>query len=157
MQDTPDVGWDPISINHHLPFNSRLFILYLLLVGTYALVKLAGSIRDLRSLSAFARTSSDKSEQKGEITAIWDACWVKLQTMKRSAVLTFLLAVLAAADQAKTDLVYFTVQKTTGIASFSGSIAEVLATFALGILACTIIYAIYAFCEGLLIQRKFFR
>jgi len=157
MQHAPDVGWDPISINHHLPFHSRLFILYLLIVGTFSLVRLAGFIRDLRSLSTIARTSSHKSEQETEFAAIWDACWVKLQAIKRSVGLTFLLAVLTAADQARTDFVYFTVQKATGIASFSGSIAEVLAIFALGILACTMIYAIYGFCEGVLIRRRAFR
>ena len=44
------VGWDPISINHHLPWESRLFILYLLLVLCISLVKLGSLVRQLWSL-----------------------------------------------------------------------------------------------------------
>jgi hypothetical protein len=46
------VGWDPISINHHLPWESRLFILYLLLVLCISLVESGSLVRQLWSLSA---------------------------------------------------------------------------------------------------------
>ena len=152
MRQLPDVGWDPISVNHQLPLLSKLFVLYLIIVATLTLVRSAVLIRDLRSLGTVVR-GEPQPHQGAEFTSLWDDCWAKLQAMKRSVVLTFLLTVLVAADQARTDFVSVAVQKATGIASLSGGIAELFGIFALGILACVAIYAIYALCESVLIRR----
>ena len=47
MQEGPQIGWDPISINYHLPWASRLLVLYLLVVVTVSLAKSAGVLRTL--------------------------------------------------------------------------------------------------------------
>jgi hypothetical protein len=152
MRQVPDVGWDPISVHHQLPLHSKLFVLYLIVLATLSVVRLGVLVRDLRSLGAAVR-GNPEPQQEAEFRSISDACWARLQAMKRSVVLTFLLAVLVAADQARTDFVSVAVQKATGIASLSGGFAELFATFTLGVLACVAIYATYALCEGSLIRR----
>ena len=39
MQDTGEVGWDPISVNYHPPWALRLFMLYIVVVFVIALTK----------------------------------------------------------------------------------------------------------------------
>lgn len=152
MRQVPDVGWDPISVQHQLPLHSKLFVLYLIVVATVSLVRMAMLVRDLRSLGTVVR-GNPEALKEAEFTSIWQACWARLQAMKRSVVLTFLLAVLVAADQVRTDFVSVAVQKATGIAVLSGGFAEVFAVFTLGVLACVAIYAIYALCESSLVRR----
>ena len=152
MRQLADVGWDPISVNHQLPLLSKLFVLYLIILTALTLVRSAVLIRDLRSLGTVVRCEP-QPHQGAEFTSVWDDCWAKLQAMKRSVVLTFLLAVLVAANQARTNFVSVAVVKATGIASLSGGIAELFGVFTLGILACVAIYAIYALGESVLIRR----
>jgi hypothetical protein len=46
VQETP-VGWDPISVNHHLPWGARLFVLYLIVVLIISLVRSVSIMRML--------------------------------------------------------------------------------------------------------------
>jgi predicted DCC family thiol-disulfide oxidoreductase YuxK len=55
MQEVSQVGWDPVSINYHLPWASKLLILYLLVVSAILLVKSAAVLRLLRSLPRGSR------------------------------------------------------------------------------------------------------
>jgi hypothetical protein len=152
MRQVSGVGWDPISVHHQLPLHSKLFVLYLIVVATLTLVRLGVVVRNLRFLSTVIGRKTEQLPET-DLMQILDGCWTKLLAMKRSMVLTFLLAVLVAADQVRTDFASVAVQKATGIAALSGGFAEVFSVFSLGVLACVAIYAIYGLCEDSLIRR----
>src|SRR5277367_3918537 len=63
MQQTPPIGWDPISINSTPPWEFKFFVLYLLVVVTLSLVKFVSLGRQLWS---FRRSSMPKSCGDGE-------------------------------------------------------------------------------------------
>ncbi|MFI5089266.1 MAG: hypothetical protein ACHP7P_04335 [Terriglobales bacterium] len=142
MQEHPAVGWDPIAINHHLPWESRLFLLYLLVVGAISLVKSVSLVRQLWSANPEVQSSR------------WEACSAKVQSIKRLVVLTFLLSVLLAADRTATVLIQLGSQKFFAVWAFSGEIAEVLKVFALGMLGCAMLYVVSGLFEGVLLRRR---
>ncbi|MGA8152739.1 MAG: hypothetical protein WB952_17440 [Terriglobales bacterium] len=45
-------------------------------------------------------------------------------------------------------------EKSTGVAFLAGSMAEVLTVFSLGVLVCTVLYALAMFFETVLARRK---
>ena len=155
MQD--QVGWDPIAINRQMPWQSRLFLFYLLFVIGVSLVRTASMVRHLwllRSLSSLESRRTDESEPGTKFFRLYDACSAKLRSMERSVVLTFLLCVLMAADQTRAMLAGVALEKYTGIAYLSSSIAEVLAVFSIGVLVCTMLYAFCDFVQGALTRRR---
>jgi hypothetical protein len=101
MRQVSDVAWDSIS-DHQLPWHSKLFVIYLIVVATLTLVRLGVFVRDLRFLGTVMGRKTDPLPET-DLMQILDAFWTKLQGMKRSVIMTFLLAVLVAADQVRTD------------------------------------------------------
>jgi hypothetical protein len=151
------VGWDPISVDHQLPWQSKLFLLYLLIMIVMSILRLGGLIRQLwwpRADSSKHSSAAGRSGPEFRPLGAWDACSYKIEAMKRSVLLTFLLSVLVAADQTRTMLSTFADQKVTGPAAFCGGMTEVLTVFAVGILVCAAIYAVSTFCEGVLARRR---
>jgi hypothetical protein len=142
MQQHPEVGWDPISINHHLPWESRLFLLYLLVVGAISLGKSVSLVRHLWWGNADVQSSR------------WEACWAKVQSIRRLVVLTFLLSLLLAAYQTAKILIELSIQKFFAAGAFGGGMAEVLSLFALGMLGCAILYVVFGLFEGILLRRR---
>jgi hypothetical protein len=135
MQETPQVGWDPIAINHQLPWASKLFLLYLLLVVAISFVKSASVLRDFRRGS-------------------WETCSARIQSMRRLVFFTLLLSVLVAAELLRVTLMQIAAQRFFGRAALAGGLAEALTVFALGILVCTALYAGCGLCEGTLLRRR---
>jgi len=153
MQEAPpvgSVGWDPISVNYHLPWASKLLILYLLVVAVISLVKSAGIVRLLWSLSP---DSARAPRVETEFVYTWETCSNKIQSIKRLVFTTILLIVLITTLLLRASLLHV-VQKDFGLAALSGSIVEVLTVFAIGVLACAVIYAACALCEGTLSRRR---
>jgi hypothetical protein len=156
MQDQ-QVGWDPIAINHQIPWQSRLFLLYLLFVIVISLIRTASLMRSLwllRSLSSPEKGGPDHSELSSRLLGIYDACSAKVRSIERSVVLTFLLAVLTAADQTRAVLASVALEKYTSLFYLSASAAEVLTVFVIGVLVCALLYALCDLFQGTLTRRR---
>ena len=141
MQPTPQVGWDPISINHHLPLASKLLILYLLVVVALSLVKSAGVLRMLWSLT---RESRQPPRSGDEFLHVLESCSNTIQSMRRLVFITLLWTALVATLLLRTSLIQIAEQKAFGPGALIGSIVEVLSVFALGILVCAVLYGVLA-------------
>jgi hypothetical protein len=75
-------------------------------------------------------------------------------SIKRAAVLTFILSILALLDGTIRVLTSVSNEKFTGSAVFAGSTAAVLVLFALGVSVCAALYAAFSIFEEMLSRRK---
>jgi hypothetical protein len=147
MQDAPQVGWD---IDVQLPWPHRLFVLYVFVVVAISAVKSASV---LRQLLPFTGSSLRTQKSDNDFLRAWEKCSNRIQSMKRIVVITLLLSLLTPAYLLRNDLAIFAKEKVFGPGAFLSTMSEVLTVFALGILACTVIYAACAFLEGALVRR----
>jgi hypothetical protein len=147
MQDAPQVGWD---IDVQLPWPHRLFVLYVFVVVAISAVKSASV---LRQLLPFTGSSLRAPKSDNDFLRAWEKCSNRIQSMKRIVVITLLLSLLTPAYLLRNDLAIFAKEKVFGPGAFLSTMSEVLTVFALGILACTVIYAACAFLEGALVRR----
>ncbi|MGA3106012.1 MAG: hypothetical protein ABSD53_16145 [Terriglobales bacterium] len=156
MQDQ-QVGWDPIIIDHQMPWQSRFFLVYLLFGIGISLVRTASLARNLwllRSLSSREKGGPDGPELSTKFLAAYDTCSAKVRSIERSVVLTFLLCVLTAADQTRAVLASVAVEKYTSFVFLSASAAEVLTVFVIGVLVCALLYALCDLFQGTLTRRR---
>jgi hypothetical protein len=151
MQETPQVGWDPISINYHLPLASKLLILYLGVVVTVSLMK---SVSVLRMLWSFTLDSGRTTSSEDEFLYAWETCSNRIQSMQRLIFITLFWTILVATLLLRNTLTLIVEQKVVGPAALGGGVVEVLTVFALGILACAVLYSACAFYEGALLRRR---
>ena len=151
MQQTPQIGWDPISFNYRPPLASKLLVQYLLVVVVLSLVKSASVLRILWS---FSRDSRQPPRRGNEFLHVWETCSNKIQSMKRLVFLTLLWTVLVAALLLRSVLIRIVEQKAFWPAAVSGSLAEVTTAFTLGILVCAVLCAACAFYEGALLRSR---
>jgi hypothetical protein len=152
MQEGSQIGWDPIAINYHLPWGSRLLILYFLVVVTVSLVK---SSSVLRTLWLSKRSSSLRpSSPEDEFVRAWEMCSNKVQSIKRWVFVTLFWTVLVAVMLLRNNLLILTEQKRLWPGAFFGSTVEMLTIFALGILVCAVLYTACAFYEGALLRKR---
>ena len=151
MQEGSQIGWDPISINYHLPLASRVLILYLLVIVTLSLVK---SARLLRILWLSKRGSLRPSSPEDEFVFAWERCSSEIHSIKCWGLVTLFWTVLVAAMLLRNNLVILAAQKRFFPGTFFGSIVEMLTIFALGILVCAVLYTACAFYEGALLRRR---
>lgn len=92
-------------------------------------------------------------QAEGRFLFLWKMCSVKVASLKRLVILTLLLSVFVFVSLTIRFLTYMCSSKTAGIALITGSIAELLTPFSLGILVCAVLYAVYGFYEGVLMRR----
>ncbi len=151
MQESSQITWDPASINHHVPWESRLFVLYLLVVVAISFVRI---LHVLRQLWSFTHGSVLMRSGENEFLYAWETCSAKIQSMKRLVFFTLLLSVLVAVYRLRTTLTQLVAQKAFGVGAFGGTVVEVLTLFALGILVCALLYAPCGLCEGMLLRRR---
>ena len=151
MQEATQIGWDPISSNHQLPWAAKIFVLYLLVVVTTSLVN---SVALLRQLWFLTRSSVQAPRSENDFQRAWERSSNKIQSIKRLVFVTLLLSVLVAVLLLRASLVRAFEQKMFGPALLSGSIVEVLTVFGLGIFVCVVLYAACALFEGMLLRRK---
>ena len=151
MQQGAQIGWDPESVNPHLPLAAKLLVLYLVAVVTVSLVKSASV---LRMLWSFRRGSVRTTSSGDEFLNAWETCSNKIQSMKRLVVITLLWTTLIATLLLGRTLVVVVEQKVFGPAALGGGVAEVLTVFALGIFVCAVLYTACASYEGALLRRR---
>jgi hypothetical protein len=186
MQDTAQVQWDPASIDVRLPWESRIFIVYLCVISAIFVIKSVNLFWQLWSFRAKIRLGSDsdtadslatlalahrlpKEIPKGVFTQrspsliqqadarflyVWEICSAKVKSMKRLAILTFLISVLVSTALLLRDIAEIGFEKYIGIGYCAGIMEEVLLTFCSGLCICAILYAAYSFYEGGLARRK---
>src|SRR5438270_11445091 len=94
MQNS-SVGWDPISVDHQLPWPERLFVIYLLLVLGISTIR---SINMARQFWFSGPLSKENKPADAQFRYAWEICNAKAAGMKRMAVLTLLLALLLLTD-----------------------------------------------------------
>jgi hypothetical protein len=153
MQETvPD--WQPIYEPHApLAWEARLFLLYLLLACGFLFLRGMSVIRTLWRMRK--TTASDAPQQSGtKFLKEWGLCSIKVASIKRVAVLTFILSILALLDGTIRVLTSVSNEKFTGPTVLAGSTAEVLVLFALGVSVCAALYAAFSVFEEMLSRRK---
>jgi hypothetical protein len=151
------VGLDPIVIDHQIPWQSRLFLVYLLFLIVISVIRTASLVRNLwllGSLSSREKGGPDHTQLRTTFLGVYDTCSAKVRSIERSVVLTFLLCVLTAADQTRAVLASVAVEKHTSSVLLSASAAEVLTVFVIGVLVCASLYALCDFCQGTLSRRR---
>jgi hypothetical protein len=152
MQETLQ-EWKPMYEPAALAWEARLFLFYLLLACSFLFLKSASAIRTLwRTRKPDA---SDNSPQTGaKLLQDLRLCSIKVTSVKKAAVLTFILSFLAFLDGSIRALTAISMQKATGPAVLAGSAAEVLVLFALGIAVCAAQYAMFCIFEGVVARRR---
>jgi hypothetical protein len=84
----------------------------------------------------------------------WERCSAKVSSLKRLVVLTLLSSVLILAYRTATILMVISYLPAVRARTLSGSLAEALLLFVLGLLTGTVLYAATSLCEGALSQRR---
>lgn len=85
---------------------------------------------------------------------LWEMCATRVASLKRLALLTFLLTVFVFVTLMANLLAGVGIEKIVGTGFLAGRIAESLAPLALGILVCAVLYATHCFFEGVLQRRR---
>jgi len=146
MQETTTVQWDPIY-EGHLPWYTRLFIIYLavmLLVACFRGVRMVWHLRSLRKGAPAANGS----------WLAWDSCHARTLSIKNWSAMTFLFSFVVSSWNLADTLHVISMEKITTTAYLAGATAEVLTTFCFGMLVCASLYAVAFFCETLLMRYK---
>ena len=147
----PPVGWDPITIDHHLPFMSRLLMLYLLVVAVVWIVR---SVNVLRILWSSKRGPLSLPTIGDEFLERCRICSNKIQSMKRLALVTLLWTVLVATLQLRSILVWFVMEKASLPAALGGGVLDALDIFIPGILVAAVLYSASVLYAGALQRAK---
>ena len=148
MQENAQIEWTPAIIDRTTPWELKLYLLYLLVVSGIFVVR---SVRLGWKLWSFRR--SVQGTEAGFIY-LWETCSAIVASMKRTVLLTFFLSVLICLLLAIRFLTRMSIQKSTGVAMVTGSIAEALSPLALGIAVCAVFYGVASVYEGILTRRK---
>jgi hypothetical protein len=151
MQEGPPIGLDPLSIGYQLPWVSRPFILYLLVVVTVSVVKSASALRILW----FSKPDSlQPSSNESEFVLAWERCSNKVQSIKRWVFVTLFWTVLVGAVLLRSTFMLFAEQKMLWPGAFFMSMVEALTVFSIGSLVCAVLYMACALYEGALLRRR---
>jgi hypothetical protein len=151
MQEGPPMDTDPLSVDYQMPWESRLLILYLLVVVTMSLVKFAIM---LRPLWLSKRGSLHQSSTEDEFVPTWERCSNKVQSVKRWVFITLFWIFLVAATLLRNEFIFFTEQKMFWTGAIFVPTIEVLTIVVLAVLVCAVLYTVCAFYEGALVRRK---
>jgi len=151
MQGARPLTLDPLSVSYQMPWESRLLILYLLIVVTVSIVR---SVSVLRILWSSSHGSLQPSRSEDEFVLAWDRCSSKVQSIKRWVFVTLFWTVLVAAMLLRTEFIFFTEQKVFWTGAFFVPTIDVLTVFVLGIPVATVLYTACALYEAALLRRR---
>jgi glucan phosphoethanolaminetransferase (alkaline phosphatase superfamily) len=150
MQETT-VGWEPMY-EGHLPWFTKVFVVYLALVMLLLAARAIGLIRRLRALRKLEQETA--TELTSKFPLFWESLYAKTAAIKSLSMLTLLLSLLVFAWSTTQLMLGITMEKSTGVAFLAGTMAEVLTVFSLGILVCTVLYTFAILFEAVLVRRK---
>ena len=146
MQEGTTMQWNPMY-EGQLPWSTRLFVFYLLVVLLVCCFRASRIFWQLRNLRKGTHTANGFRHAR-------DSCHARMVSIKNWAAMTFLLSFLVCSWRTAETLSGISAEKVTGTSFLAGATAEVLMTFCLGILVCSILYAVAFFCETLLARNK---
>jgi hypothetical protein len=69
MQETSQIGWDPMSIEYRPPWEHKIFVLYLILIVVVSLVKSASLTRQLWSIARVPLSKYGSAKERGRLLA----------------------------------------------------------------------------------------
>jgi hypothetical protein len=148
MQDASQVQWDPIVIDYHLPWESRLLILYLVVVVAMALMKSASILRTLY----FSKRGP--LQMRDDFLFAWERCSNKVRSIKRTVFVTLLWTAFAVATLLTENFKILMEHKAFGPAAFVGTTVEAVTLLTFSILVCAVLFSISASYEGVLLRRR---
>jgi hypothetical protein len=150
VQDS-SVGWDPITIDRHMAWQDKLFILYLLLVVGMLIVR---SLNMARQFWFAGPLSKGSKQEDAPFLYAWEMCNAKAAGMKRMAILTLLLTLLMLTNGVTDILVGVAQEKRIWEGAVAGGLAEVGGLLTLGVFVGAVLYGIASLYEGILARRR---
>jgi len=145
------VAWDPIVVDRQLPWQDKLFILYLLVVLGMAIIRSVGMARQLWFGGPLSKNDKHASTQ---FLYIWDLCAARAAGIKRMAVLTLLLALVMLTHGVTSILVGIAQEKRVWPGAVAGGLAEVVGLVTLGTLVSALLYGFAISYQGVLSRRR---
>jgi hypothetical protein len=133
-----------------VPWASKLFVMYLLVVVAISLLKIR---RITAPVLIFNTQFTPRLKKRKRVRSAWETCSNKIQSIKRLVFVTLLLTVLVSSLLLRATLVRIVEQKAFGPAALGGGIVEVLTIFAFGILVCAVLYTACTLYEGMLLRK----
>ncbi|MBI3474581.1 MAG: hypothetical protein HY010_02530 [Acidobacteria bacterium] len=150
MQET-NVAWDPIIVDRQMPWQNKLFVLYLLLVLGISIIRSVGMARQLWLGGLLSKS---KKPPDASFLYAYEMCASKAVGIKRMAVLTLILAFVMLTDGVTNILVGIAQEKQFWLAAAAGGLAEVGVMVTLGLLVGAVLYGLSSWCEGILARRR---
>jgi hypothetical protein len=147
----PSVGWDPIIIDRHMPWQNKLFVLYLLLVLGISIIRSVGMARQLWFGGLL---SKNKKPPDASFLYAYEMCTSKAVGIKRMAVLTLILAFVMLTDGVTNILVGIAQEKRFWSAAAAGGLAEVGVLVTLGLFVGAVLYGLSSLYQGILTRRR---
>lgn len=147
--------FEPIIIDHVIPWEIRIFVFYVLFLLIFFLVRVT-------QLSWFLSTSRKESSNptnselqsiKGRIIGDLALASIRAISLKRAALFTLLLDFTMSSVRGFELLKSMPVARFFGPAAIAGAL-EILPAFVLGIAVCAAMYATFAIFDGRLSRRK---
>lgn len=143
--------WDPITIDHVMSWEIRLFVFYVLFVLVFFMVRVT-------QLSWFLWTSRKQglgTASGGEsVMRELARASIRVLSLKRSSALTLLLAILTSSVRGAEILRLVSMERFFGAAAMTGAGAEILTVFALGVGVGAAMYTAFAIFDGRLSRLK---
>lgn len=145
MQDQP-LPFD-LTIDHPTPWETRVFVLYILVVLAFLLVRTT-------QLTVFlwryrkARNASPSPDSPGTAVRDLHLASIKALSLRRAMILTLLVSIAISAERTVAVLREVSALKIYGPGFVGGSGAETLTVLAIGMVVCCMLYAAYAFFDG---------
>jgi len=149
LQDDQTVSFQPMYVDGDQPWVTKLFVLYLLIVGvasTVRVVLLAANLRKLRK--------AEKNPIPALLSdALWTDCYSKAHSFKDLSVVTFLLSLLNFVWCTANDLISIRAEKTPNVAYVLARTGDGLVALGLGLIFCIALYSA-AMLSGAAIRRR---
>lgn len=138
MQDEQTVSFQPMDFAYPQPWFTKLFVLYSMFVFVLLLVRafqIASSLRRLRKLQKQSGSSPIVSD------SLLTDCYLKADSFKSFAMLTFLVSLLNFAWYVANVLLALMEEKTSNLQFTFIQIGQALIPLMLGLILCIALYA----------------
>ncbi len=148
--------WEPITIDHMMSWEIRLFIFYVIFVLVFFLVRvtqLSWFLWTSRKVSS-AATSSESQSSKGTFVRELALASIRAVSLKRGSVLTLLLALVMSLVRGSELLKSMSIEKLFGPAAIAGTSSEIISALAFGVAVSSAMYAAFAVFDGQLSRLK---
>ncbi|HWA96145.1 MAG TPA: hypothetical protein VG844_16210 [Terracidiphilus sp.] len=152
IQDEQVVAFSPIAICYgEPPLYERLFVLGLLILVIFALVRDSQLVFRLRKLRKFERCQPLEMEAWREL---WGQSLLRCQLVSKLGILAFFVSLFVISVSMTEVFSDFGHQKVTGVGALLFGLSQKLPEFSFGMLVCSLLYGSGMFFESRLNRRK---